>query len=87
MAKENFRDFKRKNFFLIIIAVYFVFFGGVHFARLAFDWDIVIDNSFLPQWASAMYFLFAAFMAYWVYRIKKSFKKNIEIKTDEEGEN
>jgi hypothetical protein len=81
---------KNNKIFHLTIVVYFITVGAFHFIRLALDWKIILVTSQkdypLNTLASALCFLFSAFMVYWVYKQKKQDKK-IEVKNIEEIDN
>lgn len=63
--------------FFGIVGFYFAIFGVFHFVRLAFGWEIIVENYSVPTLTSGIYFIFGIFMIYLSY-------KNIKGKTEKE---
>ncbi len=76
---------KDSKIFLFFVAIYFAFFGVFHFARLAFEWDLIVGDFYLHSWMSAVCVILAVFVVYWIYRMRKKTQKEVKVKSVEDS--
>ncbi len=67
-----------KSIFFSVISLLFALISFFHFSRLALEWEIVINEWFLPGWASGLAVIFGIFISYWSFKLKKFLKKDSE---------
>jgi len=54
--------------FTTIAVIVFSFMGLIHFLRLFFQWEVILDGMILPVWISAPGFFLASGLAFMLWR-------------------
>ncbi len=71
-----------KQFFFLLVGIYFIIISAFHFLRLMFEWDFSVGSWTVPAWTSGLIVLLAALVAY--LSLKLSFEEKKEDNKDVE---